>query len=385
MQQHKKNLLFVDDEQNILDGIRRNLGRIYNIHTAPSAKDGLALLEDQGPFAVVVSDMRMPNMDGIHFLSIVRDRWPDSVRVMLTGNADMETAIAAANEGNIFRFLTKPCSFETLEKVIEACLKQYRLVRAERELLENTLKASIQVLVDILSLANPVAFSRTMRIRNYIVQIAKALHLSNIWRYEVAAMLSQIGYITIPSDTIEKVLTGETLSESEKKMVDDHAEVGGDLIARIPRLEVIAEMISHQDRSYYVLDNTRSDNTEKAGIMGAALLKAAMDFDTHLLNGVTLDNTIELMVNQSERYHPSILNVLKDIHVPTYEKAVKLLEISELRNGMLLAENIKTKNGVLIVTSGQVVNNVLKKRLENFCGQGNIEKTVRVYVIQQPV
>lgn len=380
MKQQNENLLFVDDEQNVLDGIKRNLGRSFNIHTAIGAKEGLALLESQSPFAVVVSDMRMPGMDGIRFLSLVRDHWPDSVRVMLTGNADMETAILAVNEGNIFRFLTKPCSYEALVKVIESCLRQYHLVMAERELLENTLKASIKVMADILSLANPAAFSRAMRIKNYIIQIAEALQLTNIWRYEVAAMLSQIGYITVPSDTMEKVLVGETLSESEKKMVDSHAKIAGDLIAEIPRLEVIAEMIAHQDRAYYVLDNTKSSNTEKAGIMGAALLKAAIDFDTHLLSGAKLDNAIQLMVEKPEKYHPSILNVLKDVYVPTYEKAVKLLEISELRNGMILAEKVRAKNGVLIVTEGQAVNDVLKRRLENFSQQSNIDKSVRVYV-----
>ena len=385
MKLEKENLLFVDDEQNVLDGIKRNLGRTFNVQTALGAKEGLVLLKNQGPFAVVVSDMRMPEMDGIRFLTIVRDHWPDSVRVMLTGNADMETAISAVNEGNIFRFLTKPCSVDALVNVIDACLKQYHLIIAERELLENTLKGSIKVLVDILSLANPAAFSRAMRIKNYVVQLAKALRLSGIWRYEVAAMLSQIGFVTVPSDTIEKVMVGETLSESEQKMVDSQADIGADLVIKIPRMEVIAEMIAFQDRTFNALGNVKPDGSERAGIMGAALLKAAKDFDTLLLSGVTLDKAIQSMREKPEIYYPSILNVLKEVSVPTYKKEIKSLEVSELRNGMILAENIKAINGALIVTHGQVVNDVLRKRLENFSKQGNTKRSVQVYVTKPPV
>ncbi|NIQ03497.1 MAG: response regulator, partial [Nitrospinaceae bacterium] len=94
-------------------------------------------------FAVVVSDMRMPDMDGIQFLSRVREHYPQTVRMMLTGYADVKTAMNAVNEGNIFRFMTKPCPPEVFEKVLSAGIEQYRLITAERDLLERTLKGSV--------------------------------------------------------------------------------------------------------------------------------------------------------------------------------------------------------------------------------------------------
>ena len=117
------------------------------------------MVEQKGPYAVVVSDMRMPGMDGIQVLTSIKGRWPDTVRVMLTGNADMQTAINAINEGSIFRFLNKPCSKEAMGKTLTAALVQFRLVTAEKVLLEQTLTGAVQVLTEVLSLVNPAAFS----------------------------------------------------------------------------------------------------------------------------------------------------------------------------------------------------------------------------------
>jgi DNA-binding NtrC family response regulator len=144
-------ILLVDDDSNILDGYRRSLGREFLMETAQGGEPALALAAKNGPYAVVVSDMRMPGIDGIQLLSRIKALAPDTIRVMLTGNADMETAINAINEGSIFRFLNKPCSKESMAKTLTAALVQYRLVTAEKQLLEQTLSGSLQVLTEVLS------------------------------------------------------------------------------------------------------------------------------------------------------------------------------------------------------------------------------------------
>src|SRR5437868_6956083 len=127
-------ILLVDDDPNLLDGYRRSLSREFLMETALGSQLALKLIAENGPYAVVVSDMRMPGMDGVQFLSKLKAQAPDTVRVMLTGNADMDTAINAINEGSIFRFLNKPCSKETMGKTLTAALLQYRLVTAEKQL-----------------------------------------------------------------------------------------------------------------------------------------------------------------------------------------------------------------------------------------------------------
>src|ERR1035438_9523234 len=143
-------ILLVDDDSNILEGYRRGLIREFLLETALGGEQALTLAAENGPYAVVVSDMRMPGMDGIQLLSRIKALSPDTIRVMLTGNTDTDTAINAINEGSIFRFLNKPCSKEVMAKTITAALMQYRLVTAEKHLLEQTLSGSLQVLTEVL-------------------------------------------------------------------------------------------------------------------------------------------------------------------------------------------------------------------------------------------
>jgi DNA-binding NtrC family response regulator len=121
---HNEKILLVDDELRVVQALQRALRSEFHIEIAGGSEAGLQVLARDGPFAVVVSDLRMPVMDGVQFLSRVKAVSPDSIRVMLTGQADMHAAIAAVNEGNIFRFLTKPCPPAILSKVLEASLEQ---------------------------------------------------------------------------------------------------------------------------------------------------------------------------------------------------------------------------------------------------------------------
>src|SRR5579862_2381726 len=228
-------ILLVDDDSNVLDGYRRSLSREFLMETAQGGADALALAADKGPYAVVISDMRMPGMDGIQLLSRIKALSPDTIRVMLTGNADTETAISAINEGSIFRFLNKPCSKEVMAKTMTAALVQYRLVTAEKQLLEQTLSGALQVLTEVLSLVNPTAFGRAERARRYIHHVVAAMKLKNPWQYEVAAMLSQLGCVTLAPETIEAVYSGEKLSANEQAQYDAHPSVAFTLLSKIPR------------------------------------------------------------------------------------------------------------------------------------------------------
>src|ERR1700680_4492664 len=143
-------ILCVDDDPNILEAFQRQCRRKCNLHTAIGPGPGAEALARSGPFAVVVSDLTMPGMNGIQFLGAVKDRSPETIRIMLTGQADLSTAIAAVNQGSIFRFLVKPCAHTVLGKVLEAGLAQYRLLIAERQLTQQTLLGCVEVLVEVL-------------------------------------------------------------------------------------------------------------------------------------------------------------------------------------------------------------------------------------------
>jgi FixJ family two-component response regulator len=127
-------VLFVDDETAVLDAFQRLLRSSFDIRTASSGEEGLLALERDGPFGVVVSDMQMPGMNGAEFLARVRQKAPTTVRMLLTGHADMHSAIDAVNRGQILHFLTKPCPNDVLVAAINSGLDQYRTVMEEKEL-----------------------------------------------------------------------------------------------------------------------------------------------------------------------------------------------------------------------------------------------------------
>lgn len=367
-----KNVLFVDDESNVLDGIKRQLRKNFSITTALGPEEGLRVVRGDLSFAVIVSDMRMPGKDGSQFLKEVQEISPDSVRMMLTGNSDQQTAIDAVNRGNIFRFLNKPCDTETLISNIESGIRQYDLLCAEKELLEHTLRGSIKVLVDILALANPVAFSCAERIKYYVKKVAELKEFPDVWQYEVAAMLSQIGYITIPSNIMEKFFAGDELTASEQEMLSGHTTEACRLLENIPRLEKIVSMISQAE----TMDPVQLDNDPV--IIGAQLLRAAKELDLLISTGKEWHGAVQHMRTQSY-YNKEIITAFEVIEPPQVKQTIKLIHVNDLRMGMCLAEDVRSSS-TLIVTKGQEVNSLMRRRLENFVQQKAIESEIRVYV-----
>ncbi|EKD83190.1 MAG: Anti-sigma factor antagonist [uncultured bacterium] len=129
----KPRILLVDDEPNILASYGRGLRRNWDLITASNGDDGLRKIREEGPFSVIVADFNMPRMNGITFLANTLTLAPESIRMMLTGEGDFHIATKAVNEGHIFRFMTKPCSLENLEKALLASYRQYQLQQVEKE------------------------------------------------------------------------------------------------------------------------------------------------------------------------------------------------------------------------------------------------------------
>ena len=223
-------VLLVDDDPNILSAYTRTLRKRFCFDTALGGEEALALIQGGDPYAVILSDMRMPVMDGIQFLAQARVLAPDTVRIMLTGNADQQTAIEAVNQGNIFRFLTKPCDPETLALSLDAAVKQYELVTAEKELVEGTLKGTLELLVELLAVADPVATSRAQALSPLAQKIAGVLELESPWVAGAAATLSQIGALTLPPGVLGRARAGEPVSGPEAEAVRRLPEISAGLI-----------------------------------------------------------------------------------------------------------------------------------------------------------
>ena len=376
-----KKILCVDDDPNILAGFRRALRKDFDIHTAEGGDEGIATVLKNAPFAVVVSDMRMPGMNGVQFLARVKEIAPDSVRVMLTGNSDQQTAMNAVNEGSIFRFLTKPCPPETLAKTLDAAIEQYRLVTAEKELLEKTLNNSLQVLVDVLAMVNPTAFSRSTRVKRLARDIAVRVGATNVWEIEIAAMLSQIGCVTVPEETLTKISMGMPLKEDELRMYHKYPEIGRDLIARIPRLEIIAEIVAFQNKRQSDLVAAASgQNVSETAIDGARILKLALDYDKLIGTGNAPYEAFAALSKRNDWYDSTVLNALEIIVAELIEEAynTEKIKVSRLEPGMILDETLVTANGSKLLAQGQEITLSLVLRLKNFAEAGIIPGEIQV-------
>lgn len=151
-------VLCVADDRNVLKGLQLQLERFYGVEIASSGAEALEKLAASAPFAVVMSGMLTPDMDGVTFLAHVCQRFNNSVRILITGHADLRTAAAAVNESEIFRFLVEPYPPDKLLATVGQAVQHHHLIVSERLLLDQTLRGSIQVLTDVLALTHPVAF-----------------------------------------------------------------------------------------------------------------------------------------------------------------------------------------------------------------------------------
>ncbi|MFD2262920.1 HD domain-containing phosphohydrolase [Lacibacterium aquatile] len=243
-------ILFVDDEPALLAGIGRHLRGQFEFDTANGGDEALALIEAKGPYAVLVTDMRMPNMDGLALLDRVKGKAPDTVRMMLTGNTDQGTAVNAINHGHIFSFLNKPCQPDHLKEALHRALRQHQLQTAERQLLEQTLTGAVGTMVDVLSTIHPLIFSRAMVVRELAMEAAEQLGICS-WVMDLAAMLAPIGWVTVPTEVAARVVAlGDRANRDDRALAEHVPEVGAKLLERIPRLEQVSKIVRYQAKQY---------------------------------------------------------------------------------------------------------------------------------------
>ena len=366
----KPRVLLVDDDVLLLRSLGRILRDEFEVVTAESGEAALQVLFDADPFAVVIADMMMPGMDGIHFL----DQWkflsPNTTRVMLTGQAELGTAIDAVNQGQVFRFLTKPIKGDDLRLVLVDAVNQYELVMAERTLLEQTLTGSVQTLVELLSLFDPKGFGRTKEMRDLAVAIAEKFSLDVGWDIGLAALLARIGWLAIPVEIQAKITRGERLSVQENEMFLRAPEIGSNIIANIPRLQSVAQIIKYSTKNY---DGTGYPNEriQREDLpLGSRILKVVSEYVNRLqIRKSKMVVFSEIETGAGTKYDPDVLKALGEIiHVPVSEaERHVLLALDELQPGMILADDVYVKNNeVAVLPMGTQLNLLHIEKLRNY-------------------
>jgi hypothetical protein len=261
-----------------------------------------------------------------------------------------------------------------MAKTITAALMQYRLITAEKQLLEQTLSGCLQVLSEVLSLVNPAAFGRAERARRYIHHVVTAMKLGNPWQYEVAAILSQLGCVTLAPETIESVYRGDTLSPADQTQYDAHPKVAFELLSKIPRLEPIAWMIEHQNRPVSPAEKAEGGEMKT----GAEILRLILEYEQLIHRGMSRTESAHQLSVRNRNFSPKFFEALVTLDPNAEESEIRKCRIDELTPGMILQEEVRSTTGGLLVSRGQEITPTVIFKLRNFRSRGAIAGEVTV-------
>jgi len=372
-------VLFVDDEKNILSSIRRQMRNHFTVLTAESGAEGLQHLLEQPDIKVVVSDMRMPEMDGVQFLRQVAERAPDTIRLMLTGHADMNATVGAVNEGRIFRFLLKPWDNDVLLAAVEAAMRQHQLIHAERELLEKTVSGIVELLVEVMAIFDPNAVGRGSRIRRLSRRLAEEIGLPEPWQLELAATLSTLGCITLPPEILQQLRENKPLADGDMQLYNQHPQRASRLLRHIPRLDVVSGMIAAQQGRFLLEKPVTALREPELIAFGGHAVGMLLALDEKQQQGGNPEALLKEMAGNSKQYDPTLVAELQNIYASGFMNERHVM-LAELKPGMVLKQPIYSTTGALIMPAGQQFSGVLIERLNAFAQRTPISEPMLVVV-----
>lgn len=401
-------LLFVDDEPGILSALRRLFRpHGYRILIAESGQLGLAELE-KTPVDLVISDMRMPEMDGASFLKEVRQRWPQTIRILLTGYADVGSTVAAINEGEIYRYIAKPWDDNEILGIVRDALERNRLESENKRLtalaqaqneelktlnaslehkvaertaelqqalgfveqthaeLKKAFLSSVQVFAGLSELRSAQAGSRMAGHGRRVADMARNLALrmklaeNDVQNIMLAGLLHDIGKMGLPDDLLGKAFN--TLTQDQRAQVMKHPVIGQNILMAIEKFKETAILVRHHHECF---DGTGYPD-RLAGIAipkGCRILSVVNDYDalqvgTLVQRPLQPDEALAFLVdNSGKRYDPAVVDAfVKQI---TEAKRGSITEIPmrpmHLKPGMVLSRDLLHKDGYLLFAKGSAL------------------------------
>ena len=401
-------LLFVDDEPGILSSLRRLFRpHGYRILLAESGAAGLAILEKEA-VDLIISDMRMPEMDGAAFLKAARQRWPQVMRILLTGYADITSTVAAINEGEICRYITKPWDDNEIITVVREAIERQRLQRENQRLtalaqsqnealktlnasleqkvaertaelrqvltfveqahgeLKKSFLASVQVFAGLVELRSGPAGSRMAghgrRVAEHARSVAQRLGLADndAQNAMLAGLLHDIGKLGLPDELLGKAYN--TLSAEQRALVMKHPVIGQNILMSIDKLKEAALLVRHHHECF---DGSGfPDHLAGFAIPQVSrVLSAVNDYDS-LQIGTLVQRPLKpgeamnfLIENRGKRYDPAVVDAFVQLLTETHKTGLgeMPLRTMHLKPGMVLARDLTHGEGYMLLAKGSVL------------------------------
>ena len=359
-------ILCVDDEAHVVQALLLHLRKDYDVSTALSGDEALELLKQMGGAAVVISDMRMPGMNGAMLLSNVMHLYPDTSRIMLTGETGRDAEVSAVNavsHGHVLQFLTKPCTPEALKAAVALGVAKHRLVNTERAILKETLNGCLEIFMEILALTNPAAFGRASRLNRLATEFAATLGYEDDWQLQAATLLSQLGYWSLPDKLLEKIHGADKLAPQEAMASANAPHVAISLLKRVPRLQPVMEILTALDWTDETLarlgDGTLGRCTRILGLV--------LDYDTLVTRGHSLEIALRTLRSRSARFGAELIERFA-AHVSAEQNVgeLRMVALHSVTPGMIIVQDVRTQAGTLVVPPGFEVTEVFLQRARTF-------------------
>lgn len=426
-----KHLLLVDDEPNVLKALQRMLRKSgFQIHTASGGTEALECMQQQ-TIHLVISDMRMPGMDGAQLLGTIAEKWPETIRILLTGFADMDSTIAAINKGHIFQYISKPWDDQELKLAVTRGLQQQQMEMEMQRLTRLTQKQNhqlrelndsleqrvaartneIQQIADMLDSAYgelKQSYNRTIetfahffdlrqsflkghgrRVANLSRKMGQMLDLSEGECQEIyfAALLHDIGMIALTDKLIAK--PRESLSRAEMQEYERHVTIGESALMSLDPMHHVGTLIRHHHERF----DGKGFPDQLSGHdipLGSRIISICDEFDALLLGHVAHKNFSPtearrfIQDSSNSRFEPELVSLFLDIPLDDLDpnNIDKLLrtEVRDLHVGMVLGRDIISERGILLLSSGFPLNRDMIEKLQRY----EIEQAEHLAVFIQP-
>lgn len=393
-----KKVLYVDDEASLLSSFSSLMRREgHQIQTLSDSTTIRTVLEKDGPFALVISDQRMPGLDGVGVLKAVRDTHYGTIRVLLTGFASQEDTQRAVNESGIARYMNKPWDDDGLKKLVRECVDQYNLATENaylaaqlalqntklEEVLNGTVSQTIRLLSNLLLYINPHAANQTERIRKLgkvFLSMLPDVSSEEQWDVERAFDLYNIGIAMLPP-LIQVSINKDGLHTIDRFPVAcNHFIVASDLLKDIPRFQNVASIIRYQAKNFDGSGKPEHDFIKEKQIpLGSRMLHILLDLEKMSTGNFHGKDVLRGMTRRHGVYDNELIEIL--LHGSVAAKNQKREDEVTLKHicaGMTLVEDIKTHLGQVLLPRNTVLSDASVKILQRWNGYDRIIEPIRV-------
>ena len=355
------NIIVVDDNPANLRLLEEMFVKnAYEVRSFPRGRLAIAAAEQEPPDLILL-DVNMPEMNGYEVCQQLKlhPRLAGIPVIFLSALHAIEDKARGFRSGGV-DYISKPFQFEEVHARVEPHLKLRRAQQAEHDLLERTLLGAVGTLWELVQLTSPGLALRSSAVREIVRWITKRRGVQEPWQYELAATLCLMGCIALPDEVFEKAYCGEALSVDESRMFCAHPGRGARLLANLPRLEIVAEIIRSQQGT-----DVEPSPTEEAR-QGVQMLQLALELDRRIYRGMASGAALAELRSRG-RFDARMLESLRSYSPERAELEVRRLPIQALRAGMVIENNVMSKDGnLLILKEGTILTETWIERLENF-------------------